>query len=88
MWWVVSLQYRSTGAQEIRLLSPPQIRYVSRVTGDKAILLAVMTFINLPYVVLVMAWWLLQGLLYFLLLLFLFFPSKLYTFICQVSRVL
>lgn len=85
LWWVVSLQYRSTGN---KTPFPPQIRYVSRVTGDKAILLAVMTFINLPYVVLVMAWWLLQGLLYFLLLLFLFFPSKLYTFICQVSRVL
>lgn len=78
-------EYRSTGN---KTPFPPQIRYVSRVTGDKAILLAVMTFINLPYVVLVMAWWLLQGLLYFLLLLFLFFPSKLYTFICQVSRVL
>lgn len=56
-------------------------RYVSRVTADKATLLAAMTFINLPYVVLVMAWWLLRGLLYFLLVLLLFFPSKPYMFL-------
>lgn len=38
-------EYRSTGN---KTPFPPQIRYVSRVTGDKAILLAVMTFINPP----------------------------------------